>query len=602
MRIFGFGFILLCISQYSYAQQYDAILNAHRLFHTFTPSSHSSFDEVKFYLDHRYSNYISECNQIVLQDHSNRDLFILEKLYNGDCAIYGPSKNDSLAYRSYLDAYTISKESSYILQAECLEKLISYSLLSDNYLDELSLRIDNLRVGNENQLIRVCKQFYSLRITSVARLNTDSHLTVKMRKEFDNILLLCKDLSYYHLEVKVSILYAAILDHFNHDEEAIEMYNRALLASAYMGQQFEDNVRFGSFANIGALEMDRKNYKKAILGFKQLFYNFQFKSDLDNQILVFKWVSQCFDGLQKRDSALHYLNLSYKAELDRKALDHKTAVEEIQRKYDKTQVETELAETSEQLKQRQLYLAIAIVLSFLLALLTIAIYRYQSLKKKAIQQELQTTKIKAAYDATKAKMEGEQKERQVIASVLHDQIASLLTAADMHLKVAKKKSDENGPYLDKTGDIIKDVNHQVRNLSHQLVSPALMKFGLEPALDSLIEQMSTDEGMRISLDSTLGRDRFGDTREIFLYRSCAELLNNSLKHSNGTQVNVNLHRNLNTVTLQVSDNGQTDKSDTPISNFGLGLTHIQHRAEALGGHFSFARTASGAQSTIVIDV
>lgn len=82
-------------------------------------------------------------------------------------------------------------------------------------------------------------------------------------------------------------------------------------------------------------------------------------------------------------------------------------------------------------------------LAGLFAILGFGVYRFQRLKRESLNQELETTKIQATLDATRAKMEGEQKERQTIASTLHDQVASLLTAADMHLKVARKETPKS---------------------------------------------------------------------------------------------------------------------------------------------------------------
>ena len=90
-------------------------------------------------------------------------------------------------------------------------------------------------------------------------------------------------------------------------------------------------------------------------------------------------------------------------------------------------------ETEERLVKRRNQLILLSIFAFLISLVAYSIYRYQSLKKKSIESELEKTKIQATLDVTKAKMEGEQEERKVIASVLHDQVASLLTAADMHL-------------------------------------------------------------------------------------------------------------------------------------------------------------------------
>jgi len=252
------------------------------------------------------------------------------------------------------------------------------------------------------------------------------------------------------------------------------------------------------------------------------------------------------------------------------------------------------------LNRRRIQLFVISLLAVILCLIALGIYKYQSLKKKSIESELEKTKIQANLDITRAKMEGEQEERKVIASVLHDQVASLLTAADMHLAAARKKGKESGTQaLYKADEIIKDVNEQVRNLSHQLLSPTLMKFGLGPAIDSLCNKLHTDE-LRITFNNDIGDLRVESSYEIFLYRSCSELLNNAMKYSNGNSAHIELFQSDEVIKLVVSDNGVSGPLDE--DNFGLGLAHIKNNSEALNGRFEYLSDEEGFKAAIELPI
>jgi len=176
-------------------------------------------------------------------------------------------------------------------------------------------------------------------------------------------------------------------------------------------------------------------------------------------------------------------------------------------------------------------------------------------------------------------------------------LASLLTAADMHLKVAQKdEPDLRG--LKEAGTLIKDINEQVRDLSHQLVSPTFIKFGLEAGIDTLTKRMETAE-LHIDYSSYLGPRRYENTIETFVFQSCAELLQNVLKHSTADLCIVSLSYNQGQLSLSVTDNGDNSRIDKNAPT-GMGLTHIYNRAAAMNGKFEFSLEDTGAASFLRI--
>ena len=256
-----------------------------------------------------------------------------------------------------------------------------------------------------------------------------------------------------------------------------------------------------------------------------------------------------------------------------------------------------LQEEKAKVYRNRFWMSIFLGATATMAMLLIGIYNYLGMRRRAIREELNNLKVQASLDTTKAKMEGEQKERESIASVLHDQVASLLTAADMHIKVAQRAGLQQEE-LSKAGAIIKDVNEQVRDLSHQLVSPTLTKFGLEAGLETLVGRMETAQ-LEIDYHSDVGEVRFGAQIETFIFQSCAELIQNVLKHSSALSCTVDFTREGDTLILEVQDNGDNADVDKSLPT-GLGLTHIYNRAKALGGSFNFQLRENGAISRLTI--
>jgi len=85
--------------------------------------------------------------------------------------------------------------------------------------------------------------------------------------------------------------------------------------------------------------------------------------------------------------------------------------------------------------------------------------------------------------------------------------------------------------------------------------------------------------------------RFEDQRSIFLFRMFQEMMNNILKHSKATHVNIAVNYSIdNKFVLKVEDNGvgfDTDKKRTQTSSSsGIGLKSMTNRASLIGAQIT----------------
>ena len=91
--------------------------------------------------------------------------------------------------------------------------------------------------------------------------------------------------------------------------------------------------------------------------------------------------------------------------------------------------------------------------------------------------------------------------------------------------------------------------------------------------------------------------RFDNKVELSLYRICQELVNNIIKHSSATELNVQLYKAKNQLIMIVEDNGkgfQTgDKKD------GIGLLNMNSRIDTVKGIINFDSSPnSGTTATV----
>ena len=272
------------------------------------------------------------------------------------------------------------------------------------------------------------------------------------------------------------------------------------------------------------------------------------------------------------------------------------AFEEIEENY---KLKTELTLAKAKSRKYKLWKGIFVSGFGGLCMVLFGLYKYLEIKRRAAEQKLEAMLVRSALDATKAKMQGEQFERENIAAVLHDQVASLLTAASMQLMMATMEEEKNDT-LEVAGEIIKEVNYHVRDLSHQLVSPTLMKYGLEAGLKAMCQRLQTDKLFIFFTSSGAADRRFPDIIESFLYQAASELIQNAIKHSNGNTCELNLSLVDGVIKLGVLDNGFIEVPGEVFNKDGLGLIHIKKRSEALDGSFTFLSSCKGTEATITL--
>ena len=98
----------------------------------------------------------------------------------------------------------------------------------------------------------------------------------------------------------------------------------------------------------------------------------------------------------------------------------------------------------------------------------------------------------------------------------------------------------------------------------------------------------------------LKNTRFSETLEIGFYRIAQELINNIIKHSEATEVEIQLSKTKRFLLLVIEDNGKGFQLKHS-KHKGMGLSSIERRIEALGGVFEID-TSIGRGTTILIDI
>ncbi len=267
-------------------------------------------------------------------------------------------------------------------------------------------------------------------------------------------------------------------------------------------------------------------------------------------------------------------------------------------KKDKEITEQQLAIEKQNLKlekqQAQTKLMTGLTVFLLLAsLLTWFLYQQRQKRK---DQEIVSLKREQQVKTLELLMEGEEKERLRIAKELHDGVNVDLSSIKYKLTSLLEKNNE---VINEAVAMIDRSCEQVRAISHDLVPPSLKDFSLIDAVQDFCSTKNNLHEPEITFNYIGNTIAASKKTEINLFRIVQELVNNSIKHANATEIDVQLSYQENHMQLTVEDNGKGFNKDQ-VTRSGIGLQNINSRIEYLNAKLDFTSDSKG--TSYVIDI
>jgi len=111
----------------------------------------------------------------------------------------------------------------------------------------------------------------------------------------------------------------------------------------------------------------------------------------------------------------------------------------------------------------------------------------------------------------------------------------------------------------------------------------LNDFGIDLALKQLMDSTARNTSAQLTFTSNLKEKRLDRNVEIGLYRIAQEAINNAVKHSEATQISLDVSLSNKKVTLRVTDNGKGFNAARKKSTATNGLRNLHERAHLLDG-------------------
>jgi signal transduction histidine kinase len=187
----------------------------------------------------------------------------------------------------------------------------------------------------------------------------------------------------------------------------------------------------------------------------------------------------------------------------------------------------------------------------------------------------------------------QEEERQRISRELHDDLGQALTT---HLLALRNLQEDLSLPAESMFERLQSLHDQsyeilvkIRRLARDLRPPVLDALGLKVAMQTYCTEFSRRTHLPVIFEADTSLPQFPDIYNITLYRILQEALTNIIKHSQASQVWVDLSMEDEFVNLTVQDNGIGFNEDKTQSN-GIGLTGLRERITIAGGTLNINST------------
>ncbi len=541
--------------------------------------------------------------------------------YNYFGYLYGLDGNHFMSAKSYYKALSMAEKSH-----DKIKILNSKRLLTESYIN----------LGDYSKALKYGKEALIL-----AREGKDNNEIMGTLNNLGTVYLDLKD----YQKARISLLEMQSIALKLKDEDYVPLsyyslgkvefetksYEKAIVLFKQQAQSYEPKSISYAYTQIDIAEVlvAQKRYSQAIPMILKAQNIIKKEGGEDVLKVSYRLLYESYKAQGNTSEALKYHEnfMSVKDSLSTES--NQSRIKSLQFEYDNTLKESQLQKQSIELlqektqKQQIAQTRNLFLLGGLLALIIAGVlfWNNQKLNAKNKQIELQKTQIMLAQEQLEnanqnlefkvsertqelalantelihkneeiktAIFTGQSIERKRVASELHDNVSSLLSAVNLTMQaISGKTLSENDQKIYKNvREMIKSAYSEVRNISHNIMPAGLEKDGLVQTIEQLLEKINLNKQLSFRLMTKGMEQRLPVQIELNTYSLMLELINNIIKHSDATKATISLINTHDLLQLNVQDNGIGFDVNTNL--FGNGMSNMKARIEALSGSFEYS--------------
>lgn len=415
--------------------------------------------------------------------------------------------------------------------------------------------------------------------------NSNIALIYKEIKQYDKALKIYQDLfENKSLLMEEPNNYALILGDYAHLKHLMKGYPgseiKSMLYEAYkISDSIQDEASIMSVAlNYSEYYLDKKAFDSANY-FSNIAYNLGKSTSTHDVVLNSLKLKSKIDTTDTS-----YLN-EY-VELSDSLVNKERA---IRNKFARIELETDQLELKNQQISRERMWLLILSAGLLITLILLYIIISQRAKNKELklvqQQQEANEEIYNLMLSQQDKIdEARSIEKKRISEELHDGILGRLFGTRLSLDSLNLNTSEEA-IKTREGYIVelKNIEQEIRKVSHELNTDFVSGSGYEDIISTLIETQSDAYGFKsdINIEGDIVWEDMPNKTKIHIYRIIQESLQNIYKHANATHVDISFKLKNNVICLFITDNGSG--FDVNKAKKGIGIKNMNSRVKEIQG-------------------
>jgi two-component system, NarL family, sensor kinase len=200
----------------------------------------------------------------------------------------------------------------------------------------------------------------------------------------------------------------------------------------------------------------------------------------------------------------------------------------------------------------------------------------------------------------RAEVEALEKERKRVAKDLHDSLGPFLSAIKFQINSMDTQIPHDIDIIEKASGHIDNMVTDIRRIANNLNPNILHDKGLHAAISDFIKNIKSATPVKINYyNSTHTTITFTEEASVHIYRILQEIITNTIKHAQATEVLIKMYEKNKQCILLTQDNGKGfNTKEKNEQSTGHGLKNLATRTELLSGTFNITSEVGKGTTTI----
>lgn len=201
-------------------------------------------------------------------------------------------------------------------------------------------------------------------------------------------------------------------------------------------------------------------------------------------------------------------------------------------------------------------------------------------------------------------------EKQKFAGRLNDDTLSVINnmihKCDICEKILEVDSARAGLELEIISKSLRDMQTNIKDIIFELKPADYKNINIELSLERMINLMRLNTEMNMNINIKGDKKKYSPVIEMSALRIIQEAAVNSIKYSEGKNLNINLIYEEELLKIEIIDDGKGIDFKNIVDDYGdlssLGLSIIRERAYLLGGGVNISSDQKGTKITVMIPI